>query len=98
MSSSEPSSSDSEIGASAQVLPQRGNKRKAAALEPPQGAVLIGGPAEKGEFDWDSVRDDKDIELWLVRVPDSVRPVPQVSTPLHSSFWSLSLAPSCIRS
>jgi len=80
-SGSEPSSSDSEVGASAQALPQRGttlaSKRK-GAFEPPPGAVLMsGGPGdgagaiETGEFDWNSVKDD-DIELWLVRVPNSV--------------------------
>jgi len=80
-SGSEPSSSDSEVGTSAQALPQRGttlaSKRK-GAFEPPPGAVLVsGGPGdgpgatEMGEFDWNSVKDDG-IELWLVRVPISV--------------------------
>ena len=79
-SSSEASSADSDSDATAQLPPQRGttlvSKRK-DAFEPPQGAVLVGGPddgtgaIETGEFDWDSVKDD-DVELWLVRVPDSV--------------------------
>ena len=77
MSSSEASGSDFEVQASARTLPQRGSKRN-AGFEPPQGAVLISGPdggagaIERGEFDWDSVKNDKDVELWLVRVPNSV--------------------------
>lgn len=79
MSSSE-ASSDSEVQAPALGLPQRGSKRN-APFEPPQGAVPIngsgggGGAIEGGEFDWDSIMGDKDIELWLVRIPNSVRPV-----------------------
>jgi hypothetical protein len=30
------------------------------------------GSIETGEFDWNSVKDGKNIELWLVRVPNSV--------------------------
>ena len=79
MSSSEASDSDSELEEYAQTSLQRDSRRN-AAFEPPQGAVPIGGPEdvagaiEMGEFDWDSVKDDKDIELWLVRVPNSVCP------------------------
>jgi len=83
-STPETSSSDSDdVETSAQVLPRRAttyaSKRK-GAFEPPRGAVLIGGPdgdagvIEAGEFDWNSVKDDEDIELWLVRVPNSIKP------------------------
>lgn len=81
MSSTSETSSGSEVEASTEVSPQRGTtfaSRKKGAFELPQGAVLIGGPdgdacaIEMGEFEWDSVKDDKDIELWLVRVPNSV--------------------------
>jgi len=75
-------SSDSEVETSVQVSPQRGttlaSKRK-GAFEPPRGAVLVGGPdddagpVETGEFDWNSVKNDEDIEVWFVRVPNSVR-------------------------
>lgn len=41
------------------------------------------GAIETGEFDWNSVKDDKDIELWLVRVPNSVR---SLLTPLLPPF------------
>ena len=54
-------------------MPKRGttlaSKRK-DALKPPRGAVLIGDPdddagvVETGEFDWSSVKDDEDVELW----------------------------------
>ena len=79
MLSSESSSSDSESGTISQALPQRGTQRK-RTYEPPQGAVLIGGPdseggiVETGKFDWNSIKDDKNIELWLVRIPNSVCP------------------------
>lgn len=79
MLSSESSSSDSESGTISQALPQRGTQRK-RTYEPPQGAVLIGGPdseggiVETGEFDWNSIKDDKNIELWLVRIPNSIQP------------------------
>ena len=82
MSSSEGSSSDSEFEASAETSPQRGttSKRK-STFEPPHGATLMGGPGndngtiETGEFDWNSIKDDKNIELWLVRIPSSVCPL-----------------------
>lgn len=81
-STSETSSFDSEVETSAQSSPKRGTtlaSKRRDALEPPQGAVLIGGldggtdVVDTGEFDWNSVKDDGDIELWLVRVPNSVR-------------------------
>jgi len=82
LSTSETSSFDSEAETSAQSSPKRGTtlaSKRRDALEPPQGAVLMGGPGDgtdivdTGEFDWNSVKDDGDIELWLVRVPNSVR-------------------------
>ena len=83
-STSKTSLSDSEVGTSAQFSSKRGttlaSKRK-GAFEPPQGAVLMSGPdddtgvLDTEEFDWNSVKDE-DIELWLVRVPNSVRLFP----------------------
>jgi hypothetical protein len=87
MSSSEASSSDSEFETPTHDPPQRSTKGQ-CAFEPPQGAVLIGGPddeagaIETGEFDWNSVKDDKNIELWLVRVPNSVCPLLKLTLPL----------------
>lgn len=39
---------------------------------PPEGTVLLDHGVDSGDFDWDAVKDDDDLELWLVRVPDSV--------------------------
>jgi len=95
-STPETSSSGSEVGTSAQFPPNRGttlaSKRK-GTLELPQGAVLMGGPdddtgvVDTGEFDWSSVKDE-DIELWLVRVPNSVRLFfnPSIPLPLLPTF------------
>jgi len=39
---------------------------------PPPGAVLLNDSVDAGEFDWDAIHDNKDLELWLIRVPESV--------------------------
>lgn len=44
------------------------------AYKPPEGAVLMQHKVEHSDFDWDVVRDDDNLELWLVRVPDGVSP------------------------
>ncbi|KAF8162749.1 hypothetical protein B0H34DRAFT_692810 [Crassisporium funariophilum] len=45
------------------------------AYAPPPGAVLIEEEnMDAGEFDWDRINDDDDLELCLIRVPDSVKP------------------------
>lgn len=49
------------------------------AYKPPAGVSLLENPEGGGEFDWDTIENDDDLELWLIRVPDSVRsilPVP----------------------
>jgi hypothetical protein len=51
-----------------------------STYQPPPGSVLFDNDVDFGEFDWDSVENDEDIELWLVRVPDSVR---LVSSPFY---------------
>ncbi|KAI0927870.1 hypothetical protein AcW1_005281 [Taiwanofungus camphoratus] len=43
------------------------------SFEPPSSAVLVDYTADPGEFDWDTVKDDEDLELWVVRVPEGVR-------------------------
>lgn len=43
------------------------------AYKPPAGAVLIEEDVDAGEFDWDKVNSD-DVDLWLIRVPESVKP------------------------
>ncbi len=42
------------------------------AYQPPDGAVLQENPDSR-EFDWDSLNDDVELELWLIRVPENVR-------------------------
>ncbi|PPQ82373.1 hypothetical protein CVT25_008334 [Psilocybe cyanescens] len=45
------------------------------AYTPPSGAVLVkGDDVNGGEFDWDRINNDEDLELWLIRVPESVKP------------------------
>ncbi|KAF8881287.1 hypothetical protein CPB84DRAFT_1851624 [Gymnopilus junonius] len=43
---------------------------------PPPGATLIEEDKEldAGDFDWDRINDNEDLELWLIRIPDSVKP------------------------
>jgi hypothetical protein len=42
------------------------------AYKPPQGVVLLDRVIDSGEFDWDAVNNNDDLELWLIRVPDGV--------------------------
>jgi hypothetical protein len=44
-------------------------------FKPPAGSVLVNPNADFAEFDWDGVKDDEDIELWLVRAPSEVCPI-----------------------
>ncbi|KAG1749548.1 hypothetical protein EDB19DRAFT_147213 [Suillus lakei] len=44
------------------------------AYKPPPGAKLFDHAFETETFDWDSVQKDDDLEIWLIRVPDSVKP------------------------
>ncbi|KAK0458612.1 uncharacterized protein EV420DRAFT_1224310, partial [Desarmillaria tabescens] len=42
------------------------------AYQPPEGVVLQEN-ADSGEFDWDSLNDDEELELWLIRVPENMK-------------------------
>jgi len=42
--------------------------------KPPPGAILLNAAADAGEFDWDSTKDGDDLELWIIRVPDVIKP------------------------
>ncbi|KAF5386640.1 hypothetical protein D9615_002039 [Tricholomella constricta] len=42
--------------------------------KPPADVSLLQNTADAGEFDWDAVANNDDLELWLVRVPESVKP------------------------
>lgn len=44
------------------------------AYKPPSGTVVFDGDIDE-EFDWESLKDDEDLELWIVRVPEGVRAV-----------------------
>ncbi|KAG1865381.1 hypothetical protein F4604DRAFT_2026459 [Suillus subluteus] len=44
------------------------------AYKPPPGYKLLDHAFENETFDWDSVQKDDDLEIWLIRVPDSVKP------------------------
>ncbi|GBE82795.1 hypothetical protein SCP_0411800 [Sparassis crispa] len=44
------------------------------AFKPPKGAVLMNHGVDSGEFDWDAINDDDNVELWLIRVPDGMKP------------------------
>ena len=41
--------------------------------KPPDGYALMKHKVEKGEFDWDAINNDDNLEVWVVRVPDGVR-------------------------
>ncbi|KAF9239132.1 DNA-directed RNA polymerase I subunit RPA34.5-domain-containing protein [Melanogaster broomeanus] len=43
------------------------------AYEPPAGAVLVDHAIESEHFEWDAIKDDEDSEIWLIRVPDSIK-------------------------
>ncbi|KAJ3570327.1 hypothetical protein NP233_g4478 [Leucocoprinus birnbaumii] len=44
------------------------------AFQPPQGAKLITTNEDNGDFDWEAVKEDDDVEIWVMRVPDNVKP------------------------
>lgn len=64
---------------------------------PPEGMVLLDHTVDSGDFDWDAVRDDDDLELWLVRVPDSVSLSPN-STSVQWCYQGYNIARTVYRS
>ncbi|KAF7777857.1 hypothetical protein Agabi119p4_3929 [Agaricus bisporus var. burnettii] len=43
--------------------------------QPPTDAEPIDSTNEDyGEFDWDAVQEDEDVEVWVIRVPESIKP------------------------
>jgi hypothetical protein len=44
------------------------------AYKPPTGSKLVDGELDE-DFDWGSLKDSEDLELWIVRVPEGVRVV-----------------------
>ncbi|KIY68606.1 hypothetical protein CYLTODRAFT_421452 [Cylindrobasidium torrendii FP15055 ss-10] len=83
------SSSSSSSSRSPSPAPQKTNKKtrvtiqedgirhegqeKTWAYEPPQGSTLLDNPKDLGSFDWDALNKDKDLELWVVRVPEAIK-------------------------
>ncbi|KAI6143914.1 hypothetical protein BKA82DRAFT_4178955 [Pisolithus tinctorius] len=43
------------------------------AYKPPPGSILLDHSVDPGPFEWDTIRDDDDLDLWLIRVPDSIQ-------------------------
>jgi len=42
--------------------------------QPPEGVSLLEDLGSNAEgFDWETLKEDKDLELWLIRVPEGVR-------------------------
>ena len=44
----------------------------AKQYQPPQGSVLLTEFIESPEFDYDTLKNDEDLELWVIRVPENV--------------------------
>ncbi|KAG6817050.1 hypothetical protein H0H87_000462 [Tephrocybe sp. NHM501043] len=44
------------------------------AYKPPAGVTLLQDATDAGEFDWNTVAEDDNIELCLIRVPESIKP------------------------
>ncbi|KAI0345036.1 hypothetical protein BDW22DRAFT_1325995 [Trametopsis cervina] len=89
MSSSEASSSDSEGSQTSQIQEKTKRKAPAVvvtphgknegenpdwAYKPPPGAVLASPSEDADEFDWEALQDNEDIELWIMRVPEGIKP------------------------
>lgn len=45
------------------------------AYAPPAGTVPLQNLVNSEEFEWDNINEEDDCELWLIRVPDGVRPL-----------------------
>lgn len=42
------------------------------AYQPPEGTEALENPTTLGDFDWDTFEKNEDLDLWLIRVPDTV--------------------------
>ena len=61
------------------------------AYKPPEGSVLVDGEIDE-DFDWDSLKDNEDLELWIVRVPEGVRAVRLVCRGFEDANHSILLS------
>ncbi|KZT36200.1 hypothetical protein SISSUDRAFT_87909 [Sistotremastrum suecicum HHB10207 ss-3] len=75
MSSTSDESESASSSSSRASSPQRGRQDDPTwAYQPPEGAQLFDhGQADSGEFDWDAVNDDANLELVLIRVPPNIQ-------------------------
>ncbi len=48
-------------------------ERRGTAYRPPPGSILLSDAIESEVFDYDTLKEDDDLELWIIRVPDGVR-------------------------
>lgn len=56
------------------------------AYTPPEGARLVDHNVDAEEFDWDSVKADDDLELWVIRAPADVRVlISSLTLTMHSN-------------
>ncbi|KAJ3877598.1 hypothetical protein F5051DRAFT_353430 [Lentinula edodes] len=44
------------------------------AYQPPEGMALIENAENHNEWDWDTFKKDPELELWVIRVPNGVKP------------------------
>ncbi|KAG5639188.1 hypothetical protein H0H81_006092 [Sphagnurus paluster] len=42
--------------------------------KPPPGVGLLQNTSDAGELEWETVANDEDLELWVIRIPDSIKP------------------------
>ncbi|KAH9948141.1 hypothetical protein B0H21DRAFT_690642 [Amylocystis lapponica] len=43
------------------------------AYKPPEGTALLDHGVDTAEFDWDAVKEDDNLEMWIVRVPEGIK-------------------------
>lgn len=57
---------------SKEIIEEDSSSESELSYQPPAGSVLLKHDIDAGEFDWDSINDDENLELWVIRVPDAV--------------------------
>ncbi|KZT18821.1 hypothetical protein NEOLEDRAFT_1079250 [Neolentinus lepideus HHB14362 ss-1] len=68
-------SKSSKVVASAVSDPKPRNESESPhwAYKPPEGSVEIEYNVEQEDFDWDAVKNDENLELWVIRAPDGLK-------------------------
>jgi len=49
-------------------------EERGTEYHPPPGSVLLTEVVESEVFDYDALKEDDDLELWVIRVPDGISP------------------------